>query len=49
MKNLTVRYVNLDFFSKVKDEKALMAFQQKINVIKACLGKTSLLASQRSV
>ena len=49
MKNLTVRYVNLDFFLKAKDDKALIAFQQKSNVIKACLGKTSLLASEKSV
>lgn len=42
MKNLTVRCINLDFFLKAKDGKALMAFQQKNNVIKAYVGKTSL-------
>lgn len=49
MENLTVRYINLDFFLKAKNEKLLMVFQQRSHMIKACLGKTSLLASQRSV
>ena len=48
MENLTVRCVNLDFFLKAKDGKALMVFQQKSNVIKAYVGRTSLLTSQRS-
>lgn len=43
MENLTVRCVNLDFFLKAKDGKALVAFQQKNNVIKAYVGKTYLL------
>lgn len=48
MENLTVRFVNLSFFLKAKDGKALMAFQQKSNVIKSYVAKTFLLASQRS-
>lgn len=49
MENLIVKCVNLDFFLKAKDGKALMAFQQKNNKnngIKAYVGKTSLLAEK---
>lgn len=52
MENLTVRYINLDFFFfffEAKKEKPLIVSQQRSDVISACLGKSSFLASQRNV
>lgn len=49
MENLTVRYINLDFFFlKAKNGEPLMVFQQGSDVRSTCLGKSSLLATQRS-
>lgn len=49
MENLTVRYINLDFFLKGKKRETINGFQQESDVRSTCLGKSSLLATQRSV
>lgn len=49
MENLTVRYINLDFFLKGKKRETINGFQQGSDVRSTCLGKSSLLATQRSV